>query len=260
MGKGMREGTKRGKYKTHMTHKAQTKVIDQEMALAELAKKDISEIDMAVVETERERARMLQMEWAIFYPNKSVLEFVTVEKGYSHGQYESVLTHAPLAEWKEARERLKDRITKEVALRHIDKVAKMNDEHIKAGRLGLAKGLQMLANGVDVLVKKTGTRFNRPLYPSEFQFVMNGLKTAQQMYRTSMGLPNDGEGMQQVLEELRRRETTQNNIQVNINEASKEDNSGVTELKKLMESLNREEIKLFVERKRAALKKENPDE
>lgn len=233
-----------------------TRRIDHEIVENELAVKDMSSIDLAVVERENERVKWLQMEWALFHPNESVHHFIRTIKGYSDGQMKNMLLHAPTSEWKEQRELLKNRLAKEVAQRHIDKIAKMNDEHIKAGRLGLAKGLQLLANGVDVLVKKTGTKFNRSLYPQEFQFVMNGLKTAQQMYRTSMGLSSDGEGMQQVLEELKRRDQSiQNNIQVNIKNAAP-DESGVTELKQLMESLNREEIRLFVERKRASLKKE----
>ena len=221
------------------------------------------EIDRAVtgtqvrtIEKASERVALLQVEWAVFYPDMSIHQFCVNFKGYSESEYTSMMTIAPSVEWKNKREEYRNKISSDIATRHIDKLAKMNDEHLKAGRLGLAKGLQMLSRGVDVVKKAKGDenpiRFNRALYPQEFNFVMNGIKTAQQIYRTSMGLPSDGNGMRQVLEDLNNNaRTIQQNIQINVrNEEAKSDPSGKAELKAFMEGLNHEDIRALVSRKR----------
>jgi len=210
-----------------------------------------------------EKVELLQMEWALFHPEKSVLEFITVEKGYSKGQYCAMTTKAPVSEWKARKEVYQNKIAMQVAERHIDKIAEMNDQHIKAGRLGLVKGLQLLSQGVTGVVKKTGKKFQRDLYPQEYNFVMQGIKTAQQVYRTAMGMPGDSEGMRQLLEDLaRRNQTAVQNIQINLNQSDdktkdvspKED--GISKLKALMDGLSHDELKVFVERKREKLKAE----
>jgi len=210
-------------------------------------------VDLSFEARENERTKMLQYEWALFYPDNSPKHFLMAVKNFTETQYVQIMKKSPMAKWNEQKDRIRERLALQVAEKHVEKIAQMNDEHIKAGRLGLAKGIKLLAEGVRGFNKKNPSKIlKRDLKPQEFQHVMSGLKLCQQIYRTAMGLPSDGDGMRQLLVELAEKQGVQNNVQINVN--AEDEKSGLGHLKALLESLSHEEIKLFVERKRALMR------
>jgi hypothetical protein len=214
------------------------------------------------------RVDLYQLEWAVKYQHLTPHEYLRNIKGFTEGQYIEMMKLSPSKHWEDRRSDLKSQMSTTLIRRHIDQLAEMNDKHATVGKIGIAEGLKLLTKGV--LVKKPGkksksgkvqlTEYTRPLYPREFKEIMDGMKTAQSIYRTAMGLPNDHQGLTQVLEKLASESRQiQHNLQINIGGApaeKKEDPVEVTpeqQLKNKLNELSYDEVMVFITRKRQKL-------
>jgi len=217
--------------------------------------------NFSIVERFADKIGLLQIEWSTMYSTVPPFRYLWEIKGYSQHQAMKFMHHAPKEEWEKKREHFQNKLSENLAERNVEIVSKMNDENARSGKLGLVKGLEFLSKGVtvtkyDVKTKKT-TSFVRPLYPIEYNYVMSALKSSQSIYRVALGLPADGEGMQQILDKLDQKSTIQNNLQININNpSSQKENESI---KALIKDLTPADIAVFVERKRElmAAKKES---
>ena len=87
-------------------------------------------------------AAALCMEWAVCAPPEmNVKEWLT-KRGISLTDYQSLTHTLPVERWHNKRREIQDRMTEAVVKRHVDIVVEMNDQHIAASRLGLARALE----------------------------------------------------------------------------------------------------------------------
>lgn len=167
-------------------------------------------------------AQILRLEWAIKYPTMSPREFLQDIKGYSFSQIRTILESTGTAEeWTREKNNVLDKMTESVVKRHIDIIAEVQETHIKASKVGLAKAIEFLSKLSVEPAKDSDGRVimdgnGRPVWKGyrsiDLMNIMGSIEKAQQIYRRAMGLGND-EGMAQILEKI-----GQLNVQQNVQE------------------------------------------
>ncbi len=215
---------------------------------------------ISAVERRKNEAELLQLEWAFKYANYPPKTYLRNIKGYSVVESEHVLKALPAAEWYARKEKIGDEITADLIKRHTDIIAEVQEQHIRASNIGLAKAIEMISRlevkpAVDSSGELIKDKYGHPVFKGfrsiDLLNAMNSIKIAQEIYRKAMGLPNDGEGLAQILEKLG---PTTNNTQININAAPQ------SEKEKALNELSYDEIMTFVEHKRELMAKEGGDE
>lgn len=202
-------------------------------------------------------AEVLRAEWAIKYPQMAPYRFMQDIKGYSENQSQSLIRiGGGLEEWHRERDRVLDKMTESVVKRHVDQLAEVNDQHVKSSKLGLARAVQMLTEGGQVVIDKEsglprkdamGRALMAPLKPADLVMCMSAIEKAQRIYRSAMGLPNDESGMAQLLEKVQINFNQTNNVQNNLNVTEPPKESPAAEQARL---LTYDEISEFVEFRR----------
>ncbi len=207
---------------------------------------------MSTRERTKGEAELLQLEWAMKYSNQSVTGYLRDIKGYSHEQAVSILAVSPKSEWQAKKNSIRDHVTSDLIKRHVDLMAEVQETHIRASNLGMAKAVEMMSkmqlsaardkSGKLLIDERTGKPLYRGFRSIDLLNSLQSIKIAQEIYRRAMGLPNDGDGLAQVLEKLQ----VTNNTQINIGVESKEAQQ--------LSKLSYDEIMTFVNHKRAKLK------
>lgn len=203
---------------------------------------------------------ILIMEWAFFYPNHSPTAYLTDVKGYAETQKNHIFRVVAPGDWPARRQMAQDKLTGELIKRHVDTMAKVQDEHISASKLGLARAVQMLASGNTELIKKDGKvvldAAGNPKF-KQFRSVdllncMTAIEKAQNIYRRAMGLPNDEGGLQQILNKLERmREAPQVNFNLTQNTQINQSQTNVQVVPPTQPTdLGYDDIMLLIEAKR----------
>lgn len=166
-------------------------------------------------------SQILRLEWAIKYPTLTPAEFLLDIKGYSHQQTSKIIeTTGGMSEWLLEKNNVLDKMTESVVKRHIDIIAEVQETHIKASKVGLAKAIEFLAKlsiepARDADGKMIMDGKGKPVWKGyrsiDLVNIMNSIEKAQVIYRRAMGLGNDEGGMAQILEKI-----GQLNVQQNV--------------------------------------------
>lgn len=202
-------------------------------------------------------AEMLRIEWAIKYPQMAPYKFLMEIKGFNLHQAEHIVIEklGGLDTWASERARIQDKITESVAKRHIDLIAEVQEQHVQASKLSLAKAVEMLAKGTTTRLKRKnkdtgeseyGDPISLPLRSVDLLNCVTAVEKSQQIYRRALGLPNEEGGLAQILEKVQQLNLTQNNTTENHLHV----HSGPTETAKTMSTLSYEEIRSFIEYRR----------
>lgn len=203
------------------------------------------------IEKWKHDVELLKIEWAIKYPNMSPSAWLTEIKQYGTHQLQAIYKVSPERDWHTEKARILDKITETTVKRHIDLIAEVQEQHVAASKLGLARAIEMLTrNGVQMRSKKDGKTITMPLRTIDLLNVMSSIEKAQQIYRRAMGLPNEEGGLAQILEKVQTiqiQQNIQNNTQVN-NTVVKSESTTVTP--ELAEKLDYDTIMEFVEYRR----------
>jgi len=98
----------------------------------------------------------------------------------------------PTSAWHERRRSYQDMILKDQVKSQLDFVSEMNDLHIKASKLGLAKAIEMLTK---MEIKpytddKGEIKFSR-FKTTDLKNCLESIATAQKIQRMALGLPTD---------------------------------------------------------------------
>jgi hypothetical protein len=191
---------------------------------------------------------ILMMEWAIKYADMLPRNFLRERRGYSENQAEAIIAHTGgTSEWANARDRVLDSMSESVIRRHIDKLVEVNDQHVAASKLTMAKAIEMLTKlQVEVeLDPKTGKPKKRGMRSIDLVNCANAIEKAQTIYRRAMGLPNEESGLAQILEKVAQI-NVQNNVQINQTVVQPEK----SEHQKKVEALSYDDILEFIEFRR----------
>lgn len=212
-----------------------------------------------IAERKKSEADLLHLEWVFKYPTLSPTAYLGTIKGYSKYEVNDLLARLPPPEWYARKEKIGDEITADLIKRHTHVIAEVQEQHIRASNVGLAKAIEMIAKmSIDPLMDDDGKikvdpKTGKPLYKGfrsiDLLNCLSSIKIAQEIYRKAMGLPNDGEGLAQILDKL---VPVQNSTQINISVESEKD--------KKMNELSYDDLMLLIEHKREALKKEEEKE
>lgn len=206
--------------------------------------------DMGGADKLKHDGHILMMEWAIKYSDMIPRKFLMERRGYSHAQADVILAvTGSTSEWANARERVLDSMSESVIKRHIDKLVEVNDQHIAASKLTMAKAIEMLTKlPVDVeLDPKTGKSKKRTMRSIDLVNCANAIEKAQSIYRKAMGLPNEESGLAQILEKVAQLNVQQN---VQINNTVVQQQPEKSEQQKKIEALSYDDIMEFVEFRR----------
>lgn len=187
-------------------------------------------------------------EWCIKYPpSMSPQRFLREIKEFADNKVAAYMKAAPAAIWFERRREYQNMITKDMVKSQLDFVTEMNDQHIKASRLGLAKAIEMLTKmEIKPYLDKHGeTRFSK-FRTADLKNCLESIAIAQKIQRTALGLPSD-EGAITVWQQLNinQPQIGQTNIQVNEG-----DTASAQQLEKL---LSYDDIKSLIEAQRQGL-------
>jgi len=208
---------------------------------------------------------LVMVEWAINFPDTSVSAFLKEIKKYSEKKVVVILERFPKELWENRREQFQDKVTERLVQRHTDMLAMVQEQHVRSSNLGLAKAIEMLSKfQIEPMRNKDGKvvmdAFTRkPIYRGfrsiDLLNCMSAIEKAQIIYRRAMGLPNDGEGLAQILDRINANPTTQN-VQIN-NYGSKP--VEVDPVREKVQNMSYDEIMLFIEHKREKVQKEKDE-
>ena len=191
---------------------------------------------------------MLISEWCIKYPpSMSPQRFLREIKEFADNKVAAYMRAAPASLWFEKRREYQNMITKDMVKSQLDFVTEMNDQHIKASRLGLAKAIEMLTKmEIKPYLDKHGdTKFSK-FRTADLKNCLESIAIAQKIQRTALGLPSD-EGAITVWQQLNvnQPQIAQTNIQINDGETA-----SVAQLEKL---LSYDDIRNLIEAQRQGL-------
>jgi len=170
---------------------------------------------------------VLQIEKALYYPDMAVTTWLVEIKGYTIGQRDALMQSSPAPEWVGIRDKILSKITDTMVTKHLALMAEVNDQHVKASKLTMAKAIEMLAKlpvMTEMFPKKKGKAFKLGLRSIDLLNCASSIEKAQVIYRRAMGLPNDGAGLEQIvqkIEQLQREAqptNIQNNLTINVND------------------------------------------
>lgn len=131
-------------------------------------------------------------EWAVCYPDLEPREFLATIKRYDPEMIKTIIRICPVTSWLEKREQVLNLTTSSMVKRHIDYIAEMNDVHMKAGKLIIAKAVEMMSRlKVEEHVDAEGRRSFRGFRPSDLNRLSQAIAVAQSIQRKALGLPND---------------------------------------------------------------------
>jgi hypothetical protein len=255
---------KKGINKSPSEHIVPSEVVAAEDMFGRIGKrKNRGRVDSVIggVDKIRHDSALLKLEWAIKYSDMSPASYLREIKGYSQNQIKHILElDGGRVDWTVEKNAVRDKLTESVVKRHIDLIAEVQEQHISASKLGLAKAIEMLAKlsiepakdkDGKIIVDAKGKIVHRGFRSIDLVNCMAAIEKAQMIYRKAMGLPNDEGGLQQILDKVTQ-VNIQNNI-TNIHGAAAPESEKVKELEK---QLSVEDIMDLVKLKREMRKKE----
>ena len=215
------------------------------------------------------QAEVLRSEWVMLSDGEDLpFTFLTQIKGYSHNQARSIIRNSGgVSEWKSQKAKFSEKITTKMAEAHVDKMVEVQDTHIAASKLGLAKAIELMtkmkieparSSKGKIIRDGKGNPVQKGFRSIELLNCMSVIEKSQNVYRKAMGLSNDEGGLAQILEVVRLNKigapqvNVQNNIQ--INEAEQKSVNPV------LEKLDYDQVMVLIEARRKADKKEKREE
>mgnify|MGYP001218752413 CR=1 FL=1 len=218
--------------------------------------------EIGVVERSRYESDILKIEWAVKWPHLTPMNFLMEKKMLNFSQADHLIQYGGgVGEWQSEKSKILDKLTEGVVKRHIDLIAEVQETHIKASKIGLAKAVEFLtkmnmepARGKDgKIIMDHSKDHPRPVYKGmrsiDLMNCMSAIEKAQQIYRRALGLPNEEAGLQQVLEKIQQMQV--HNTQINIGMAAPiPETEERRDLKKKVEGLSYDDIMTFVRAKR----------
>lgn len=196
-------------------------------------------------------ATVLMLEWSIKYADLSPYEYLMQRRHYSKAQTDKIISlTGGIRVWETEKIKVLDKMSESVIKRHIDKMVEVNDQHIAASKLTLAKAIEMLSKlpvDTEAAGEEKGKTKKKALRSIDLTNIANAIQTAQKIYRTAMGIPNEESGMAQILEKVAQIQTTniQNNIQVNVQTEKPK-----SQAQKSLEELGYDDVMEFIEYRR----------
>ena len=146
-----------------------------------------------MLELERDRLndQLLMTEWAITSKG-SVFGWLQETKGFSNEQVKTLLKRRPVPQWHRIQEYVQNHYSNSLVKRHMEQAAQLNDQHMMAAKLGMAKAMEFLSKmSVEQKLDKHGRPYFAHFRTTDLKNCMETISLAQKITRTALGLPTD---------------------------------------------------------------------
>lgn len=206
---------------------------------------------------------ILQLEWAIKFPMLSPKDFLLIEKVYSVVQTNDILHQTGgESEWQLKRAEIQNKLTETVVKRHIDQMAEVQELHVRASKLSLMKAIDMInrmqvepykdSDGKLVVDPTTKKPIYRGFRSIDLLNCTSSIEKAQQIYRRAMGIPNEHNGIAQIMEQINAQKVQHNSVEINNINLTVNPKKAEAEkkLEDFMEQLEYDDLREFVEYRR----------
>lgn len=215
-------------------------------ALAYLSRNDL------LATAKQQEVELLVFEWAMRQDDHSPRSFMLDVKKMTMSQYEQTTKALTSAQWYVRRKEIQDKITHATLQSHIGFVADMNDTHIKAAKLGLAKAIDMMTRmKIEERKDKKGNMYFVGFKPSDLKSCLESIQTAQKVQRMALGLPTSDGSITawQTIQNERRDKTVVKAADGSI-VSTTETVTTEAQVQKLSDALSYDDVRLLIEAER----------
>jgi len=159
--------------------------------------------------------RLWLLEWSLAGGKVDPLTWLKLEKKMDNKSAEEFLRNTPYHLWARMLDHVQELSVTTMVTRHVDQVATLNDQHLMAAKLAMAKALEFLSKmNIESKIGKNGQPYFAHFRTTDLKNCIESIRIAQQISRTALGLPSD-EGSIHVWQKIQQ--------SVNINPPSLED-------------------------------------
>ena len=124
---------------------------------------------------------ILIVDWSVNFGAKSVRAYLIEIKGFSQRQYEHAIAQCSVAQWEARRREIINKMTEELLDDHTASIKELNESHILAAKLGLAKAMSFLISVTTA---------------SDLKMLVDAVTVCQRVARVALGLPMTEEGIE----------------------------------------------------------------
>jgi len=146
-------------------------------------------------------------------------EFMTKKKGMSDYAARAILAVRPAPEWYAQKKAVADHATSAVVKRHVDLIAEVNDRHITAAKISMAKAIEFMSK---MKIEERRDKYGRPYFagfkPGDLRHLVEVIATAQKIHRIALGLTAE-EGSIQIWQQINNTINNAKGAPVNEHEA-----------------------------------------
>lgn len=166
-------------------------------------------IDTLALQKNQLERRLWLMEWSMQGGKIDPLTWLKTEKQLTHADAVAWMNHTPPPLWMRMMDHIQESAVKTMVTRHVDSVATLNDQHLMAAKLAMAKALEFMSKmTIETKIGKNGQPYFSSFRTADLKNCVDSIRTAQQISRTALGLPND-EGSIHVWQKI------QNSVNIN---------------------------------------------
>lgn len=157
----------------------------------------------------------IQMDWIIYYPTLKVRTYLQDIRGYTPSKATSLCARHPVSEWEKLKENTLNGMAAIVIESHLKQVVETQAQFLDITKIGMDRVYEMLTK-LKVSEVPIFTLITDPadstkqikvrqttLKSTDLANCMNALKTCMEIYRRTVGLDKDVEGMADSVEKIK---------------------------------------------------------
>jgi hypothetical protein len=164
-------------------------------------------------------AENLMWEFALLGGNTTPSDFMRTKKGMSDTQARVILAVKPAPEWYAQKKAVADHATLAIVKRHVDLIAEVNDRHITASKISMAKAIEFMTKmKIEERRDKYGRAYFAGFKPGDLRHLVEVIATAQKIHRIALGLTAE-EGSIQIWQQVNNTINNTGGAPVNEHEA-----------------------------------------
>lgn len=145
-----------------------------------------------MLERDRLNDQLMMTEWALTGGKQQVYAWLQDTKGFSLAQAKRIVQRRPIPMWHNILEYVQNHYSNSLVKRHMEQAALLNDQHMMAAKLGMAKAMEFLSKmSIEQKVDKAGRPYFAHFRTADLKNCLDSIQVAQKITRTALGLPTD---------------------------------------------------------------------
>lgn len=156
------------------------------------AKGSLLNAERLALERDRLNDQLLMTEWALTGGRLQVFTWLQEVKGFTIEQSKVIINRRALPQWHRIQEYVQNNFSNNMVRRHMEQAAQLNDQHMMAAKLGMAKAMEFLSKmSIVEKVDKHGRPYFANFRTTDLKNCLESIQIAQKITRTALGLPTD---------------------------------------------------------------------